>query len=641
MGFQGTLPDDMLAVLRRYWGYESFRPLQEEIITSVLSGHDTLGLLPTGGGKSLTFQVPAMMLDGVTLVVTPLISLMKDQVDNLRSVGIPATYLYSGMSLREHNLALDRCHAGKARLLYVSPEKLRSATFVSSLSSLPVSMIVVDEAHCISQWGYDFRPSYLAIADVRRLFPHAPVLALTASATPQVAEDIMERLAFKERRIYARSFHRDNLSYIVRYDVHKEEPLLRVLRGVEGTAIVYVRSRRRTVEIARMLTEKGISADYYHAGLDPEDKADKQNRWKDGSLRVIVATNAFGMGIDKPDVRVVVHYDLPPSLEEYYQEAGRAGRDGKHAFAVLLAAPYDKATLSRRISDAFPPKDYIRKVYELACNCVSVPVGEGAGHTYEFDLNRFVATYRLNATMAHSALGLLTRAGYVEYSDDISGRGRVMVLTDKQRLYDLDLSGDADRVLQCLLRSYSGLFADYVSISESMIASRCQMTEKAVYEALLELTRLHALHYIPRRTLPYLYLPIRRVLPKHVDMPLHVYEQRKQVMEHRIAAMRQFAFDTDRCRVTGMLEYFGEKPETDCGRCDVCRSRRSASSTATVCVEESVMYLAGQPGGHTIDYMVAQLGSSYRDAVIETVRELLDREAVTMTADGSIISVKP
>ncbi len=641
MGFQGSLSDDMLAVLRRYWGYGSFRPLQQEIITSVLSGHDTLGLLPTGGGKSLTFQVPAMMLDGVTLVVTPLISLMKDQVDNLRSVGIPATYLYSGMSLREHNLALDRCHAGKARLLYVSPEKLRSATFVSSLSSLPVSMIVVDEAHCISQWGYDFRPSYLAIADVRRLFPHAPVLALTASATPQVAEDIMERLAFKERRIYARSFHRDNLSYIVRYDVHKEEPLLRVLRGVEGTAIVYVRSRRRTVEIARMLLEKGISADYYHAGLDPEDKADKQNRWKDGSLRVIVATNAFGMGIDKPDVRVVVHYDLPPSLEEYYQEAGRAGRDGKHAFAVLLAAPYDKATLSRRISDAFPPKDYIRKVYELACNFVSVPVGEGAGHTYEFDFNRFVATYRLNATMAHSALGLLTRAGYVEYSDDISGRGRVMVLTDKQRLYDLDLSGDADRVLQCLLRSYSGLFADYVSISESMIASRCQMTEKAVYEALLELTRLHALHYIPRRTLPYLYLPIRRVLPKHVDMPLHVYEQRKQVMEHRIAAMRQFAFDTDRCRVTGMLEYFGEKPETDCGRCDVCRSRRSASSTATVCVEESVMYLAGQPGGHTIDYMVAQLGPSYRDAVIEAVRELLDRETVTMATDGSIISVKP
>ncbi len=641
MGFQGSLSDDMLAVLRRYWGYGSFRPLQQEIITSVLSGHDTLGLLPTGGGKSLTFQVPAMMLDGVTLVVTPLISLMKDQVDNLRSVGIPATYLYSGMNLREHNLALDRCHAGKARLLYVSPEKLRSATFVSSLSSLPVSMIVVDEAHCISQWGYDFRPSYLAIADVRRLFPHAPVLALTASATPQVAEDIMERLAFKERRIYARSFHRDNLSYIVRYDVHKEEALLRVLRGVEGTAIVYVRSRRRTVEIARMLTEKGISADYYHAGLDPADKADKQNRWKDGSLRVIVATNAFGMGIDKPDVRVVVHYDLPPSLEEYYQEAGRAGRDGKHAFAVLLAAPYDKATLSRRISDAFPPKDYIRKVYELACNFVSVPVGEGVGHTYEFDFNRFVATYRLNATMAHSALGLLTRAGYVEYSDDISGRGRVMMLTDKQRLYDLDFSGDADRVLQCLLRSYSGLFADYVSISESMIASRCQMTEKAVYEALLELTRLHALHYIPRRTLPYLYLPIRRVLPKHVDMPLNVYEQRKQVMEHRIAAMRRFAFDTDRCRVTGMLEYFGEKPETDCGRCDVCRSRRSASSTTTVNVAESVMYLAGQPGGHTIDYMVAQLGPSYRDAVIETVRELLDREAVTMATDGSIISVKP
>ena len=506
---------------------------------------------------------------------------------------------------------------------------------MSTLSSLRVSMIVVDEAHCISQWGYDFRPSYLAIAGVRRLFPDAPVLALTASATPQVAGDIMERLDFKEHKIYARSFHRDNLSYIVRYDSHKETPLLRVLNGVPGTAIVYVRSRRRTVEIARTLAENGISADYYHAGLDPADKADKQNRWKDGSIRVIVATNAFGMGIDKSDVRAVIHYDLPPSLEEYYQEAGRAGRDGKHAYAVLLVAPYDKATLSRRISDAFPPQDFIRRVYELACTFANIPVGEGVGHTYEFDFNRFITTFHLNATTAHSALGLLTRAGYIEYSDDIGGRGRVMVLIDKHRLYDLELSDDADRVLQCLLRSYSGLFADYVNISESLIASRCQMSENAVYEALLELTRLHAVHYIPRRSLPYLYMPIRRVLPKHVDMPLAVYEQRKQVMEHRIAAMRRFAFDTDRCRVTGMLEYFGEKPQTDCGQCDVCRSR-SKSTTYDVNVEESVAYLAGQPGGHTIDYMVRQLGPSHREAVIAAVRTLLDREAVTLSPDGSV-----
>lgn len=635
MGSQAYTSDDMHDVLKRYWGYDGFRPLQQEIISSVLAGHDTLGLLPTGGGKSLTFQVPAMMLDGLTLVVTPLISLMKDQVDNLRRVGITATYLYSGMTLREHNLALDRCYAGKAKLLYVSPEKLKSETFMSTLSSLRVSMIVVDEAHCISQWGYDFRPSYLAIAGVRRLFPEAPVLALTASATPQVAGDIMERLDFKEHKIYARSFHRDNLSYIVRYDSHKETPLLRVLNGVPGTAIVYVRSRRRTVEIARTLAENGISADYYHAGLDPADKADKQNRWKDGSIRVIVATNAFGMGIDKPDVRAVIHYDLPPSLEEYYQEAGRAGRDGKHAYAVLLVAPYDKATLSRRISDAFPPKDFIRRVYELACTFVNIPVGEGVGHTYEFDFNRFITTFHLNATTAHSALGLLTRAGYIEYSDDIGGRGRVMVLIDKHRLYELELSDDADRVLQCLLRSYSGLFADYVNISESLIASRCQMAENAVYEALLELTRLHAVHYIPRRSLPYLYMPIRRVLPKHVDMPLAVYEQRKQVMEHRIAAMRRFAFDTDRCRVTGMLEYFGEKPQTDCGQCDVCRSR-SKSASYGVNVEESVAYLAGQPGGHTIDYMVSQLGQSHREAVIAAVRTLLDREAATLSPDGTV-----
>lgn len=635
MGSQAYTSDDMHDVLKRYWGYDGFRPLQQEIISSVLAGHDTLGLLPTGGGKSLTFQVPAMMLDGLTLVVTPLISLMKDQVDNLRRVGITATYLYSGMTLREHTLALDRCYAGKAKLLYVSPEKLKSETFMSTLSSLRISMIVVDEAHCISQWGYDFRPSYLAIAGVRRLFPEAPVLALTASATPQVAGDIMERLDFREHKIYARSFLRDNLSYIVRYDSHKETPLLRVLNGVPGTAIVYVRSRRRTVEIARTLAENGISADYYHAGLDPADKADKQNRWKDGSIRVIVATNAFGMGIDKPDVRAVIHYDLPPSLEEYYQEAGRAGRDGKHAYAVLLVAPYDKATLSRRISDAFPPKDFIRRVYELACTFANIPVGEGVGHTYEFDFNRFITTFHLNATTAHSALGLLTRAGYIEYSDDIGGRGRVMVLIDKHRLYDLELSDDADRVLQCLLRSYSGLFADYVNISESLIASRCQMSENAVYEALLELTRLHAVHYIPRRSLPYLYMPIRRVLPKHVDMPLAVYEQRKQVMEHRIAAMRRFAFDTDRCRVTGMLEYFGEKPQTDCGQCDVCRSR-SKSASYDVNVEESVAYLAGQPGGHTIDYMVSQLGPSHREAVIAAVRTLLDREAATLSPDGTV-----
>lgn len=623
------------SILKKHWGHDGFRPMQEEIIDSVLAGHDTLGLLPTGGGKSITFQVPALMLPGVTLVVTPLISLMKDQVDNLADRGVRAVMFHSGLSRREKELAMTRCRLGKAKIAYLSPERLQNKEFLAELRSIRVSLLVVDEAHCISQWGYDFRPSYLAIAGVRRLFPDAPVLALTASATPQVAGDIMERLDFKEHKIYARSFHRDNLSYIVRYDSHKETPLLRVLNGVPGTAIVYVRSRRRTVEIARTLAENGISADYYHAGLDPADKADKQNRWKDGSIRVIVATNAFGMGIDKSDVRAVIHYDLPPSLEEYYQEAGRAGRDGKHAYAVLLVAPYDKATLSRRISDAFPPKDFIRRVYELACTFANIPVGEGVGHTYEFDFNRFITTFHLNATTAHSALCLLTRAGYIEYSDDIGGRGRVMVLIDKHRLYDLELSDDADRVLQCLLRSYSGLFADYVNISESLIASRCQMSENAVYEALLELTRLHAVHYIPRRSLPYLYMPIRRVLPKHVDMPLAVYEQRKQVMEHRIAAMRRFAFDTDRCRVTGMLEYFGEKPQTDCGQCDVCRSR-SKSTTYDVNVEESVAYLAGQPGGHTIDYMVRQLGPSHREAVIAAVRTLLDREAVTLSPDGSV-----
>ncbi len=566
------------SVLKKYWGYDSFRELQLPIIESVLRGEDTLGLLPTGGGKSLTFQIPAMILPGLTLVVTPLISLMKDQVDNLRSRGIRACVVHSGLSRSEQRLAMDRCRFGHAKMLYLSPEKLQSKSFVDELGRMDVSLIVVDEAHCISQWGYDFRPSYLRIAELRRRFPEARMMALTASATPEVSADIMDRLEFRGRRMFVKSFARSNISYIVRFADHKQDMLLRVLRNTSGSAIVYVRSRKRTREIAELLVAESVSAEFYHAGLSAEEKNDRQNRWKSGQTRVIVATNAFGMGIDKPDVRTVVHVDLPSSLEEYYQEAGRAGRDGEPAFAVVIASAADKATLTRRLNEAFPDKDTIRRVYELACNFLEIAVGSGYGRMEEFDFTLFCERFRLNPRIARSALGLLTSAGCIEYVDEISTRSRLMVTMDKHELYSLNVSERADRVFQMILRSYTGLFADYVNISETLLASRLQMSSKHLYEALLELSRRHAVSYVPQKTSPYLILTTSRELPRHVQLPRSVYEDMRQRMEKRIEAMKGFVFNGEQCRVVTMLHYFGEEEARECGTCDVCRSRRKAAS---------------------------------------------------------------
>lgn len=615
-------------VLAANWGYTDFRPCQLEIIESVLAGRDTLGLLPTGGGKSITFQVPALMLEGMTLVVTPLISLMKDQVDNLAQIGVRSGYLYSGMSRREHNLVLDRCVAGRSKLLYISPEKLSSKSFTEQLATLPVSMIVVDEAHCISQWGYDFRPAYLRIADVRTRFPEAPVLALTASATPRVSEDIMNQLKFREPRMFARSFARPNLSYVVRHSADKPSMLLRVLRNTSGSSIVYVRSRKRTRELALMLTEAGISAEFYHAGLDAMLKSEKQDKWKRGEVRVMVATNAFGMGIDKADVRVVIHYDIPSSLEEFYQEAGRAGRDGKPAFAVMLAASADKATLTRRISESFPEQDYIRKVYELACNYAGVALGEGYDKAFDFDFNKFVEIHKLKPRSARSAMMLLSAAGYIEYNDDSGARAKIMMTCERSHLYDLDLSPSTEAVLQTVLRSYTGIFADYIPISEAQIAARCASTEDAVYQALVELSRMQVLHYIPRRTLPYLYFPTSRELPKYVSMPLSVYDVRKEEMHKRIKAIKEFAFNDSECRVNSMLRYFGEKLGSPCGKCDVCRA--GSTNDPAVDLTHSILYLASQGSGHPIDYVLAQFPHSKRPDVIATVRELLDREEIIL-----------
>lgn len=619
-------------ILHEYWGYDNFRPLQEDIIMSVLQGRDTLGLLPTGGGKSITFQVPAMAIDGVTLVITPLISLMKDQVDNLRSIGIKAIYTHSGLTRSEHQLAIDKCRYGKAKLLYVSPERLQSKTFIDQLRLLDINLVVVDEAHCISQWGYDFRPSYLRISSIRELFPSAPILALTASATPEVVEDIMSKLKFNGRNLFSRSFTRDNLSYIVRYGDHKEASLLKILSNTTGSAIVYVRSRRRTRELAEFLSREGISADFYHAGLAPEDKDEKQNRWKCDKCRVMIATNAFGMGIDKPDVRVVIHHDLPSSLEEYYQEAGRAGRDGSPAYAVLLASNRDKATLSRRITENFPEKEFINRTYELTGNFLDVAVGSGYNEVYEFNFNLFCKQFDLPPIQVNSALNLLTQAGYIDFTEEISTRSRIMILLNKQELYSLKLEPQVDQIFQLILRTYTGLFADYVYINETLLASRINVSEEVIYKALLTLSKMHVIHYVPRKTTPYILYTTSRELPKYVSLPRSVYEEQKQRLVNRIEAMKAFTFNTDTCRVNTMLRYFGENPTGTCGKCDVCRAKHRLSDDKQRIdnLRKSILYLAGQPNGHTIEYITHETSSNETD-VIEILRLLMDENAVTIT----------
>lgn len=617
------------AVLKQYWGYGSFRPMQEEIIDSVLQGRDTLGLLPTGGGKSLTFQVPALMLPGLTIVVTPLISLMKDQVDNLASRGVRAVLFHAGLSQRERELAMTRCRLGKAKIAYVSPERLQNERFLAELRGLDVSLLVVDEAHCISQWGYDFRPSYLRILPFRRqLGEDVPVLALTASATPEVTADIMARLGFREPRVFARSFTRENLSYVVRYSDNKDEMLLKVLRATAGCSIVYVRSRRRTHELAQLISQAGIPALAYHAGLDPEEKDQRQDRWKNDEVRVMVATNAFGMGIDKPDVRLVVHFDLPSSLEEYYQEAGRGGRDGKESLAVIIANSRDKATLTRRVNESFPQKDFIAHVYEMAGNFLGVAVGDGYGRTFEFNLNLFCLTYNLPPLPTVSALRILSRAGYLEYIEETTSRSRLMVLMKRDELYSLSLDRDTENVFQDILRIYPGLFADYVYISEPSLSRHLNLSTEQVYQSLLLLNRMHVLHYIPRTTTPYIHYTTSREEPKYLVIPTEVYERQRERMEARTEAMRSFAFDSASCRAVTLLRYFGEESPGDCGKCDVCRDRRRAQRNASRHgkLVESIIYQASRPGGIMLPQLVANLTPGFaRDEIVYTVRTLADR----------------
>ena len=561
-------------ILKQYWGYDSFRDLQEEIITSIGEGKDTLGLMPTGGGKSITFQVPALAQSGLCIVITPLIALMKDQVQNLRKRGIKALAIYSGMTRQEIVTALENCIFGDYKFLYISPERLDTEIFRIKLRSMKVSMITVDESHCISQWGYDFRPAYLKIAEIRELLPGVPVLALTATATPEVVKDIQSRLNFREENVFRMSFERKNLAYIVRKTDNKTGELLHILKRIDGSAIIYVRNRRRTKEITELLMQEGITADFYHAGLDNAVKDLRQKRWQNGEIRVMVATNAFGMGIDKPDVRIVLHIDLPDSPEAYFQEAGRAGRDGLKAYAVILYAKSDKMTLHKRVADTFPEKEYILQVYEHLQYYYQMAMGDGFQCIREFNLEEFCRKFKYFPVPVDSALKILTQAGYLEYTDEQDNASRILFTIRRDELYKLrEMGTEAETLIQTILRSYTGVFTDYAYISEDTLAIRTGLTRQQIYNILVTLTKRRIVDYIPHKKTPYIIYTRERLELRYLHIPASVYEERKARYEARIKAMEEYVTSESVCRSRMLLRYFGEKNEHNCKQCDVCLNR--------------------------------------------------------------------
>lgn len=565
------MADKYLDILRKYWGYEDFRGIQREIIESIGSGRDTLGLMPTGGGKSITFQVPALAQEGVCLVITPLIALMKDQVSHLRQRGIRAAAIHSDMTHSAILQALDNCVYGGTQILYVSPERLHSELFQAKFRHMKVSFITVDEAHCISQWGYDFRPSYLHIAEIRQLKPEIPVLALTATATKEVVEDIQEQLRFKEKNVFRMSFERKNLAYVVRKATDKPSELRHILNSVKGSTIVYARSRKRTKETAEWLVSQGISATYYHAGLDVDVKDHHQQAWVNNEKRVMVATNAFGMGIDKPDVRLVIHIDSPDSLEAYFQEAGRAGRDGKKAYAVLLYDSSDARKLSKRVAQAYPEKEYIRDVYEHLAYFFQVGTGTGRGRTFEFSIDKFCVTYKYFPVLVNSALQILERSGYIHYGADPDNSARILFLLERNDLYFLEnTTKETEAVITALLRLYGGLFTDYVYIDEGFVANEAGLTQPQVYMVLKELSKRHIVDFIPRRRIPYITYTREREDGDRVIIPQSVYEERRTQYIKRIQAMLDYANNDHVCRSRQLLDYFGEECWQDCRQCDVC-----------------------------------------------------------------------
>ncbi len=649
------MKNDISHLLKQYWGYDDFRGIQRDIIESIGAGHDTLGLMPTGGGKSITFQVPAMAMEGTCIVITPLIALMKDQVHHLRQIGIRAAAIYSGMQHSSILQTLENCILGSTKLLYVSPERLGSSLFQTKLRHMRVSFITVDEAHCISQWGYDFRPSYLEIANIRDLLPGVPVLALTATATPQVVEDICDKLSQKplsnsqETRavstvkhgfaVFKMSFERKNLAYLVRHSDDKLYDLVQLFEQTPGSAIVYVRSRRHAREISEHLCQAGLSSTFYHAGLDHADKDFRQREWQHDRIRIMVATNAFGMGIDKPDVRLVLHYDCPDSIEAYFQEAGRAGRDGQPAQAILLYNNSDNAKLQKRINDTYPPKDDIRQIYEHLAYYYQIATGDGYGVAHEFNMEEFCLRFRHFPIQVNSALQILERAGYIEYDEEADNEARVKFLIGRDDLYRLDqLSPDEDKVIVSLLRNYGGLFADYGYIDESIVAQQAGIPQPQCYDILKSLSQRHLISFIPRKQVPYIRYCQRREDAEHIVLPANIYEERKEQYAQRIQAMTTYARSTDRCRSRMLLEYFGEKSIKDCGQCDVCLDAHGKTVTKEgqrTAKEQIQALLADHQRHHITEILRLQLPTEEINAALDS---LVSEEHVKMN-DGFLLLV--
>ena len=621
-------------ILTKYWGYASFRPLQEEIIQSVEEGRDTLGLMPTGGGKSVTYQVYSLSKPGICLVITPLIALMKDQVENLNQRGIKALAIYSGMSSQEIKIAMDHAVWGDYKFLYLSPERIATDRFRERVGQLDVNLIAVDEAHCISQWGYDFRPSYLRIAELRDLLPNAPVLAVTATATSQVIDDIQEQLKFKKKNTLRTSYYRSNLVYLVRHEEDKINYLVKAVLKAKGTGIVYVKSRKLTREVSDLLQKNKISADYYHAGLTSKIRSAKQDAWKNGKCRVIVSTNAFGMGIDKADVRFVIHQETPDSVEAYFQEAGRAGRDGKTAWSVLLYNNSDKIKLEKNVIKAFPEPDVIKRIYEAICNFYQLAVGFGKDQSFEFSMASFASSFSLQITTVYNSLKILQREGYLELTDELDNPSKVYFQVDRDDLYKFQVANAGfDGFVKLLLRSYTGLFTNYVAIDEQLLAKRASITPEMVYEFLCKLRAQKVIDYIPQKKTPFIIFAKERIDVERLKITKENYTDRKRDYLQRIEAMIHYAASGHKCRSQLLLQYFGETESVRCGKCDVCleRNELNISKYEFDTVSEQIKKVL------TVSCFYEELLSRIEgkpENVVKIIRWLLENEKIVYRVDN-------
>ena len=624
-------------ILAKYWGHSEFRPLQEDIIASVMEGRDTLALMPTGGGKSIAFQVPAMAKEGLCVVVTPLIALMKDQVRSLSESGIKALAVHSGLTREEISVAIDNCIYGDFKFLYVSPERLGTPLFKARVQEMNVNLLAIDEAHCISQWGYDFRPAYLQIIELRKLLPEVPLLALTATATPEVTEDIQDKLGFRERNLMKTSFERKNLVYTVRTSEAKEKELLLLVQEHQGSGIVYVRNRRKSKELAELLASKGVSADYYHAGLKHEDRHRKQEDWTSGKTRVIVATNAFGMGIDKSDVRFVVHMDLPDNPEAYFQEAGRAGRDGQRSVAILIYSPADERVIEKRIAVNFPGIPKVKEVYNALGNYLQVPFGSGKGQSYDFDFGDFLSRYKLNALVAHSSLDVLMREGYISVTDELNNPSRIHFRVSRDQLYRFQVKNESfDGFIKLLLRSYSGMFTQFVNIDESSLSRRSGLPREQVYQFLKNLSGSQIITYVPQKKVPVVTYLEERLDDRTLHISPERYNFRRDRYKKRIAELLEYAKSERKCRSQFLLSYFGELKAPVCGECDACKRLhvKGAGQEDFEDIALAVMEALAE-GPLSIDELIACTGKP-SDFLLALLEKLLDEGRIVRRPEGKV-----